>query len=200
MLILFMQENAGKFMMMTKLKNFVLTTNRLILMPLTCNELLLYSKPDDRLELELGLSVSSTKRRFPEEYLLTIERSIIPFVCENPNQFLFGTLWLMIHQQNNIIIGDIGFKGVPTENGLLEVGYITYPEFMGNGYMTEALKALTYWGFSQPGVKIILAETNKSNIASQRVLNKSDFMQFAETDEMFWWRLDKEDAGQMSQK
>jgi len=106
-------------------------------------------------------------------------------------ELLFTTLWIMVKKKQKVPVGEIGFKGPPSEKGLVEIGYATYPEFRNQGYMTEALNCMVHWAFCQAHVQIILAETDKSNAASQRILNKNHFQPFAESDTMFWWRLDR---------
>lgn len=72
-------------------------------------------------------------------------------------------------------IGDLCFKGLGAD-GVVEIGYGTYTGFERKGYMTEAVTALVQWASRQPGVLRIEAETDKDNIASQRVLAKSGFV------------------------
>jgi Acetyltransferases, including N-acetylases of ribosomal proteins len=55
--------------------------------------------------------------------------------------------------------------------------------------MTEALKSLTQWMFSNPEVKFILADTLKNNIPSHRVLQKIGMVKYMEDNEGYWWRL-----------
>lgn len=167
-----------------------LDSPRLFILPLTFDQILLYTKPDDSLEVELG--VAPYQRELPEELMMTIQKFVIPYVVGNPNYLLYGTLWVIVHKVKNVIVGDIGFKGAPSDKGLVEIGYGTHPHFFNNGFMTEALGVMTGWAFSQPEVSIILAETDKSNLPSQKVLNKNNFQPFAETETMYWWRLDKQ--------
>lgn len=174
---------------MAELNNNRLETSRLYLIPLDYDQLLKYRLPDGSLESELGLM--PRKREVSEELLMVLDRSIIPFINLYPANILYGTLWIIVHKTQNLIVGDIGFKGAPTDKGLLEIGYATYPEFFNNGFMTEALCSITNWAFSRPEVQIILAETDKGNLASQKILNKNKFIPFAETAEMYWWRLDR---------
>ena len=175
---------------MTELTDLKLESSRLYLQPLTFNQLVWYKDLDVSLEKELGLLIGS--RGLTEEFIIVIETSNIPYVNYNPEKILYGTIWVIVHKGQKVIMGDIGFKGAPTEHGLIEVGYGIYPEYRNKGYMTEALNSLTNWAFQQPDVKIILAETDKINLASQKTLLKSNFAPFAETESDYWWRLDKE--------
>jgi RimJ/RimL family protein N-acetyltransferase len=57
--------------------------------------------------------------------------------------------------------------------------------------MTEAIRVIMQWAFAQPGVKSVIAETNNTNIASHRTLEKNNFRKYNVTEEMCWWRCDK---------
>ena len=70
----------------------------------------------------------------------------------------------------------VGFKGVPDSNGEVEIGYGIDPQFQRQGYMTEAVKAMIQWAFSEPACRVITAILSApDNIASHRVLEKSGF-------------------------
>jgi len=175
---------------MTELNSIKLETSRLYLKPLTFDQLIWYKDHDMTVAKELNLVEQYSE--VVREFVVMIESCNIPYVQYNPDKILYGTLWVIIHKDHNAIIGDISFKGAPSEQGLVEVGYGIALEYRQKGYMSEALIALTTWAFQQPDVKIILAETDKSNVASQKTLIKSKFQPFAETDSNYWWRLDKE--------
>lgn len=70
-------------------------------------------------------------------------------------------------------IGDLCFKGLA--DGCVEMGYGILPEYWGNGYATEALKATVDWALEQPEVNAVEAETDANNFASQKVLEKAGF-------------------------
>jgi len=69
------------------------------------------------------------------------------------------------------LIGNGGFKGRP-KNGLVEVGYSVLPDFQGNGFATEATRALIRWAFSHPEVYRVAAETLPNLGASLSVMRK----------------------------
>jgi len=166
-----------------------LETSRLFLIPLDYDQLSIYTQLDGSLEFSFGLKSGS--RSIDQELEVTIQKFIIPYILQFPEHILYATLWILILKREQVIIGDIGFKGAPSSKGLLEIGYATYPEFRNLGFMTEALGAMSNWAFAQENVEIILAETDKDNLASQLTLKKNKFELFAETDCMYWWRLDK---------
>ncbi|HYH13795.1 MAG TPA: GNAT family N-acetyltransferase, partial [Flavisolibacter sp.] len=76
-------------------------------------------------------------------------------------------------------------------DGEVEIGYGIYPQFQKKGYMTEAVGVICQWAFEQNRVASVLAETNNTNTASQKVLMKNGFKAFLETNKMTWWRLQK---------
>ncbi|MGI9106283.1 MAG: GNAT family N-acetyltransferase [Pyrinomonadaceae bacterium] len=72
-------------------------------------------------------------------------------------------------------IGGIGFKGQPTADGTVEIGYSMLPEYQRAGYATEAAGALLRRAFSQPQVARVIAETYPELLPSIRVLEKNNF-------------------------
>jgi len=175
---------------MTESISIKLESPRLFLRPLTLEQLVCYK--DNDLSFVKYLDLIPTSRDLVKEFVTIIESCNIPYVKYNPDKILFGTLWVIIHKTDNVVIGDISFKGAPSDRGLVEVGYGIANDYRNKGYMTEALQTFISWAFQQPDVKIILAETDKTNLSSQRTLIKNNFAAFAETDLNYWWRLDRE--------
>lgn len=62
--------------------------------------------------------------------------------------------------------------------------------FSEQGYATEAVKAMVQWTFLQRDVSGVLAETEETNLASQRTLAKAGFKQYEQEGPMLWWRMD----------
>lgn len=87
------------------------------------------------------------------------------------------------------MIGDLCFKGAPCEDGSVEIGYGIYPAFEKRGFITEAVEVLCHWALKQKYVRSVRAETNKENIASQKVLQKNGFVFMGEKDGMLQWQL-----------
>jgi [ribosomal protein S5]-alanine N-acetyltransferase len=81
------------------------------------------------------------------------------------------TYWLIVVKEGPVGIGLIGFKGYPNAEGETEIGYGVAPKYQGQGYMTEAVRALCAWAFSHPFVSAVTA-TTVTNPASSRVLEK----------------------------
>lgn len=72
------------------------------------------------------------------------------------------------------VLGTIRFSGMPVK-GMVEMKFAIEPEYEGQGYMTEALRAAMEWVLHQRGVKYIEAETEAQNAAARRVLEKLAF-------------------------
>ena len=81
----------------------------------------------------------------------------------------------MVEKVSNVAIGQMGFKGAPSEDGSIELGYGINPSHWGRGYATEMVNALIGWAAEQPDIKCIRAETLADNLASIRVLEKLGF-------------------------
>ena len=80
----------------------------------------------------------------------------------------------MIEKTDGTHIGDLCFKGL-RENGIAEIGYGILEAYQGQGYATEAVRAACRWAFGHTEVKMLEAETDAGNTASQRVLQKCGF-------------------------
>jgi RimJ/RimL family protein N-acetyltransferase len=74
-------------------------------------------------------------------------------------------------RERHLLIGALGLEFHPKHNRA-EVGYWIGREFWGQGYATEALKAVIAYGFSR-GLHRIWAEHFAHNPASGRVLQKA---------------------------
>lgn len=165
-----------------------LETERLIILPLSHQQLDLYLQAENKLEHALGLHKGN--RTISVELMDALKETILPAVFSS-NNYLYSTLWTIVHKERNQMVADFCFKGTPGPAGEIEIGYGTYEEFQGNGFMTEALGAMIEWAFSQPNVNTLLAETDQTNGASHKTLLKNNFIQYKLVDAMIWWKLDR---------
>jgi len=162
-------------------------TERLVILPLSYPQLVKYMLNDNSLEAELKLN--PTSRVISPELSEALEQTIMPAVADKSRNYLFSTLWTIILKAENKIVGDLCFVGEPNASGEIEIGYGTYPEFQGKGYMTEAVHGIIGWAASQPTVKSVIAHTHVSNIASVMVLEKNNFVRISEIEAMLSWRI-----------
>ncbi len=166
-----------------------LQTQRLRIIPLTKEQLANYSIPDFSLENSLNVNIIP---RIVHEFLANVITSKIMLSLNDTNKNpLYYTFWTIIAKQENIMVADCCFKGEPNENGEIEIGYGTYPAFEGKGFMTEAVGEMVKWAFEQPNVQAVTAQTDPRNIASQKILEKNNFVEYGQTEENILWRIDK---------
>lgn len=93
----------------------------------------------------------------------------------HPEQWAWYAVWMMEKNDGGgETVGTLSFKGLGAD-GVLEIGYGVNPDYEGQGYTTEAVSAVVSWAAAQEGVNRIEAETEESNTASQRVLEKTGF-------------------------
>lgn len=165
----------------------MIQTERLILKPLTHEQLLKYIEADNSLETELGLNKS--ERTISPELKEALEQTILPNVADKTKNYLFSTLWTVISKSENTMVGDLCIVGEPSPEGDIEIGYGTYDAFRGKGYMKEAVGGIIQWAKSQPDVVSIIAGTEKTNVASYTILERNKFIKVGETETLFNWRL-----------
>jgi len=80
--------------------------------------------------------------------------------------------WLVVRQDSREAVGSVAFGGMPDSAGAVLVGYAMYPSREGNGYATEAVRAMVDWAFSQPGVQIVRALAPVWNTPAVHVAEK----------------------------
>ena len=166
----------------------MIETERLIVKPLTYEQLVSYIKCDNSLEAELNLNKSS--RAVSAELKEAFEQTILPNVADKSKDYLYSTLWTAISKEHNKMVGDLCIVGEPNAKGEIEIGYGTYDEFQNMGFMTEIVGGIIEWAKAQPKVKVILASTDKTNSASFKVLQKNKFVMVGETEVLLNWRLE----------
>lgn len=76
--------------------------------------------------------------------------------------------------ETGLIVGSCGFKNEPVD-GQVEIGYGMSPEARNQGYATAAVAELVALARSPGNVDAVLAQVNRTNIASTRVVQKLQF-------------------------
>ncbi|MCX2474224.1 GNAT family N-acetyltransferase [Pedobacter sp. MC2016-05] len=166
----------------------MIETDRLILKPLLHDQLLKYIRDDHSLEKEFGLL--PTKKNISKSLHDALQKTILPIVFDKDKDYLYHTLWVVISKPDQKMVGDICFVGEPDADGEIEIGYGTYEEFRGKGFMTEAVGRITEWAKEQPKVKSIYAATEKNNVASYSILEKNHFVNIGEVGDMLSWKIE----------
>lgn len=83
--------------------------------------------------------------------------------------------FVMWHRANGINVGSCAYKGPPDSEGTVEIAYGVDPEHQGQGYATEAARAMVDYAFGSGLVRVIRAHTRLEGEASMRVLTKCGF-------------------------
>lgn len=163
-----------------------LETERLEIIPLNYNQLNLLTENVIQFERELNCKYCGEEM---EGIIADIFKAQIQLVQKNSKNYFWYTFWLFKIKNEGKFIGSACFKNSPDDNDQVEIGYGTNKEFQNYGYTTEAVNAMCEWALKQPSVSKVVAETEKDNIPSQKVLKKCNMEIFKETEECYWWQL-----------
>ncbi|MDN3296679.1 GNAT family N-acetyltransferase [Streptomyces ficellus] len=86
-------------------------------------------------------------------------------------------------------VGGIGFHAAPDAEGQAEIGYDLVEAARGQGYATEALRALADWAFTHPEVTVLRATVDRGNTPSHGVVTRAGFTEAAATDDGIRYEL-----------
>ncbi|KEK23233.1 GNAT family N-acetyltransferase [Bacillus gaemokensis] len=157
-------------------------TKRLKMIPFTLELVEATIKGGEELKKMIPYKVSS-------EWPMADYKDILPWIAEGLRKSPRQSKWsgLIVHVEDNMIIGDMGCKGAPDSTGTVEIGYSIVPKYQGNGYATEIAKAFVEWLQQNEEVQTIKADCLTSNVASSRVLEKVGFTCVLEEQHMKYW-------------
>ncbi len=96
-------------------------------------------------------------------------------------------VWL-VQGRDGELVGDVGFKGPPIDDGAVELAYYVCPGHRGRGYAREAVGALVAEARAA-GVRAVRAEVHSENAASAAVLVRLGFIRVAEAGAYAWFEL-----------
>lgn len=100
-------------------------------------------------------------------------RAYLEFNLAHWRQYGFG-LWIVRDRSDGRIAGRAVIRHLDVEGvEEVEVGYGFYPEWWGRGLATEAATELVRSGFTDLKLQTLVAITQTTNTASQRVLEKA---------------------------
>ena len=88
----------------------------------------------------------------------------------NPNYYKWA---ICLKENPEQVIGDISIVATHEEDLSCEIGYILGKKLLGRGTMTEALKAVLDFCFTQAGFQKVRARYASLNPASGRVMEKA---------------------------
>jgi len=90
----------------------------------------------------------------------------------------WGT-YVVVRSADGVAVGGIGFHGPPSE-GSAEIGYDLADSARGNGYATEAARAVSGYALGRAEVDVVVAHTEPGNTASQAVVGRAGFVRDGE--------------------
>lgn len=108
---------------------------------------------------------------FAAGYPSRFSLEVMELVVGAPQPGRFGP-YFMVRKADGAIIGEIGC-GVDDTSATGQAGYSVVEPCWGQGYATEALRALLGHVLAQPGMGRVVAETMAEHTASRRVMEKA---------------------------
>lgn len=133
----------------------------------------------------------SDKQNFPH-VSMEIHESLTQTLdyIENINQGIDNNEWIfwsISDISNNSIIGYISIWNFNKDENEAEIGYALFPEYRGDGLMSEALQEILNFGFKVLNLKRIKAYTSIENKKSIALLYKVKFkyLNQIEEDDLF---------------
>jgi ribosomal-protein-alanine N-acetyltransferase len=163
----------------------LLRTRRLDLLPCSFQVAQAVVQDRDGLKSLLGVQVPDN---WPAQDLQEFLPTYAQQLQADPSLLGWGT-WLMIHRAERTVIGDLGFKGRPDDEGTVEIGYSVLPAYRRQGFASEAVRALVDWALAQQGVRGIVAECSAENAPSIRVLEKVGMQRLGTAGTLLRWEL-----------
>jgi [ribosomal protein S5]-alanine N-acetyltransferase len=142
-----------------------LTTERLILRPLTLGDAPVVQKLAGRKE------IADTTISIPHPYSEQQAREWISGHAEASAQGK-GVAFGVELTRTNQLIGAVGLRQIDQEHLQAEMGFWIGVNWWGNGYATEAAKTVVRYGLQEQGLNRIYAHHMVRNPASGRVLAK----------------------------
>lgn len=153
----------------------VLVTERLVLRPVTAQDHAAlqahWTTPDVRRYLFDGAMLSAA------EVAETIEDSARDFAAAG-----YG-VWLIRREARAELLGTAGLR--PLDHLGLEIFYSLAPGCWGQGYATEAARAVVELALGRLGLPEVLAEVDEGNAASVAVVKRLGMVPFAVVPGMF---------------
>lgn len=113
---------------------------------------------------------------WPPELTEDVWEATRDWLFQDPERIGWG-MWYLVRTEPppRVLVGTIGLKGAPPEDGTVEVGYSVLPAYRRQGLAAEAVRALVAWAFRDPRVRRVTAETYPHLTPSIGVLEKLGF-------------------------
>jgi ribosomal-protein-alanine N-acetyltransferase len=97
---------------------------------------------------------------------------VMQFVVSIPEQDRGFGPWFMHRKPDDAVVGEIG-ANLDAASATAQTGYTVVEPSWGQGYATDALRALLLHVLADPRVRRVMAETLVTHTASRRVMEKA---------------------------
>ncbi|WKA55449.1 GNAT family N-acetyltransferase [Planococcus shixiaomingii] len=162
----------------------MIRTDRLDLLPFTFKQVEAILNGNNELEQLIN---SSVPKEWPSQaYVKTLEAKKEK-LAQTPEDSQWSRI--VVDREARQLVGEIGCKGAPDENGTVEIGYGIVESFRNNGYATEMVMGLVEWLKEKQLATKITANCLEANKPSIKVLEKSGFKQTHVADGLIYWEI-----------
>ena len=84
--------------------------------------------------------------------------------------------WVLVRKNDGVKVGTCGFHRWDKSQKCCDVGYELYPDFWGNGYMSEAMQTILMLARNDMAIKYVNACIYEGNHASIKLAEKLGFV------------------------
>lgn len=109
-------------------------------------------------------------------------RQTLALIAAHPRDTRWGG-YLVVDPGTSTVVGTCGFKTGPTDDGVVEIAYFTFPEFEGQGFATAMAAGLKELAERSSAVQRIIAHTLPERNPSTRILEKIGMRCIGEVDD-----------------
>lgn len=176
-------------------KNQFLKTKRLTLRPITMSDI------PDIFAYTKNPEVSKLLEWDPPKHIDDTKEVVTTWLKNHQRNK--SAHWAIVDNESNKVIGSIDIRHYDPKAHRAVIGYCLSQEYWGKGLMTEAVKRIIEYIFSETDITQIAASCRTDNPQSQRVLEKSGFRKESSLPEhqqikgkwvdLDRWRIEKED-------
>jgi len=145
--------------------------------------------PLDRDDLRAVAAGDRRGRRWHDDFPREDDRAAARITLRHEDP-VFGC-YAVVERAAGTAVGTIGFFGPPGADGVVMVGYGLVEPARGQGYATEALRAIVDLALADPRVQWIEADPERDNEASHRVLEKAGFAVQREEGNARWYSIQR---------
>lgn len=158
-------------------------------MTLVAGRLLLRPMSDDRARHVAAGRIDDAAPGYPRDDDLVVAALVVD---GHMSAGAWGS-WEIVRRSDHRVVGTAGFKGAPSSDGCVEIGYGLVPSARGSGLATEAVASLVGWARRRRARQVV-AECDPANLPSRAVLEKCGFTLVESSDDVTRWRRTLDDG------